>query len=109
MDGLHRDWILALAAFVKHSRKTNNNEEVTKNMKIRWDIDPRCVSSLFVWLHESIQCWNMDGKGIADVTKLAKELVWCSLVWGTNRRPRRDYIWIGGGEPIHEPTNERKP
>ena len=26
VDGLHRDWIPALAAFVKHSWKTNDNE-----------------------------------------------------------------------------------
>ena len=48
IDGLHRDWIPAHAIFVKHSRKTNDNEEVTENMKIRWDIDPKWVSSLFV-------------------------------------------------------------
>ena len=48
VDGLHRDWIPALAAFVKHSWKTNNNEEVTENMKIRRDIDFGWVSSLFI-------------------------------------------------------------
>ena len=31
------------------------------------------------------------------------------LVWGTDRRVCQDYIWIGGGESINEPTNERKP
>ena len=41
VDGLHRNWILALAAFVKHFWKINNNEEVSENMKIRWDIDLR--------------------------------------------------------------------
>ena len=97
VDGLHKDWIPALAAFVKHSRKTNDNEEVTENMKIRRDIDPRWVSSLFVQLHGSIHCWKIDGKDIADVTKLVKELVRCSLVWGTDGRPHQDHIWIGGG------------
>ena len=109
VNGLHRDWIPALAAFVKHSRKTHDNEEVTENMKIRRDIDPGWASSLFVQLHGSIHCWKMDGKDIADATKLVNELVRCSLVWGTDGRPRQDHIWIGGGEPIHEPTNERKP
>ena len=109
VDGLYKDWIPALAAFVKHSQKTNDNEEVTENMKIRRDIDPGWVSSLFVQLHGSIHCWKMDGKDIADATKLVKELVRCSLVWGTDGRPRQDHIWIGGGEPIHEPTNKRKP
>ena len=40
VNGLHKDWILAFAAFVKHSWKTHNNEEVIENMKIRWDINP---------------------------------------------------------------------
>ena len=48
VNGLHRDWIPALAMFVKHSRKTHNNEEVTENMKIRRDIDLGWASSLFV-------------------------------------------------------------
>ena len=108
VDGLYNDWIPALAAFVKHSRKTNDNEEVTENMKIRRDIDPGWVSSLFVQLHGSIHYWRIDGKDIADATKLVKELVRCSLVWSTNGRPRQDHIWIGGGEHIHEPTNERQ-
>ena len=40
VDGLHKGWILVLAAFVKDSRKMNDNQEVTENMKIRRDIDP---------------------------------------------------------------------
>ena len=40
VNGLHRDWIPTLAAFVKHSWKTHDNEEVTENIKIRRDIDP---------------------------------------------------------------------
>ena len=78
-------------------------------MKIRRDIDPGWASSLFVQLHGSIYCWKMDGKDIADAVKLVNKLVRCSLVWGTDRHPRQDHIQIGGGEPIHEPTNERKP
>ena len=50
----------------------------------------------------------MDKKDIANATKLINKLVCCSLVWGTNGRPRQDHIWIRGREPIHEPTNERK-
>ena len=40
VNGLHRDWIPALAAFLKHSQKTHDNEEVTDNIKIRRDIEP---------------------------------------------------------------------
>ena len=80
MNGLYRDWIPAFAAFVKYSRKTHNNEEVTENMKIRQDIDLGWASSLFVQLHRSIHYWKIDGKDIADATKLVNKLVRCSLV-----------------------------
>lgn len=51
----------------------------------------------------------MNGKDIADAIKLVKELMQCSLVWSTDRRPCQDHIWIGEGELIDKPTNERKP
>ena len=57
VNGLYRDCIPALVAFVKHFRKTHDNEEVTENMKIRRDIDPGWASPLFVQLHGSIHCW----------------------------------------------------
>ncbi len=109
VDWLHKDWIPALGAFVKHSRRTHDNKEVTKNMSIRREVDPEWASSLFVRLHESIHCWKMDGKDIADATKLVKELMRCSLGWGTDKRPRQDHVWIGGGEPEDGPLNDRKP
>ena len=92
VNGLHRDWIPALAAFVKHSQKTHDNEEITENMKIRRDIDPRWASSLFDQLHGSIHYWKMDGKDIADTTKLVNKLVQCLLIWDTNGRPCQDHI-----------------
>ena len=67
-------------AFVKYSRKMNNNEEVTENMKIRQDIDPGWGSSLFIQLYGSIYYWKMDRKDIADATKLIKELMRCLLI-----------------------------
>ena len=108
VDELHKDWIPVLAAFVNHSWKTNDNKKVTENIKIRRDIDPGWISSIFVQLHGSIHSWKIDEKDIADATKLVKENVWCLLVWGTNGHLCQDHIWIEGGEPIHEPTNERK-
>ena len=80
VDGLQRDWISALVAFVNHFWKTNNNKEMTENIKIKRNIDPGWISSLFVQLHGSIYCWKMDRKDIADATKLVKELVCCLLV-----------------------------
>ncbi len=42
------NWILALAAFVKHSHSVYDNEDVGHNMSVRQDIDPEWVSSFFV-------------------------------------------------------------
>ena len=74
LDWLH-NWILAVATFVRHSHKVYNNEEVTKNMNARQDIDPKWVSSFFVQLHEPIQYWKIDGKNISDVAKWVKKYV----------------------------------
>lgn len=41
VDGLYRDWISALAAFMKHSWRTHNKEEVTENMKIKQEVDTK--------------------------------------------------------------------
>ena len=91
---------------MKHSRKMLDNEKVTENIKIRRDIDPGWASALFVQLHGSIYCWKIDGKDIADATKLVNELLRSSLVWGTNGHPHQDHIWIGEGELIHELMRE---
>ena len=54
LDWLY-DWIPALATFVKYLCRRYDNKEVTENMKVRQDIGPKWVSSLFVQLHGSIQ------------------------------------------------------
>ena len=54
-------------------------------MKIKRDIDPEWASSLFIQLYGYIHYWKIDGKNIADATKLVNKLVQYSLVWGTNR------------------------
>ena len=30
------------------------------------------------------------------------------MVWGTSGQPCQDHIWIGGGEPINQPSNKGK-
>lgn len=47
-------WIPALVTFMKHSCKVYDNEEVTKNLEVRQNINPELVSSFFIPLHESI-------------------------------------------------------
>ena len=81
---------------MKHSRKTNDNKEVTENMKIRQDIDPEWALSLFVQLYKSIYYWKIDGKDIANIAKLVNKLLWCLLVLGINGRYCQDHILIGG-------------
>ena len=39
VDWLYKDWIPVLGVFVKHSRKTYNNEKITKNMITRCEIN----------------------------------------------------------------------
>ncbi len=74
--------------------------QLDKHLTFRRDKDHIWVSSLFIKLHVSIQYWKMDGKDIADTSKLVKEFVCCSLVWGGfSSDTQQDYIWLGGDEP----------
>lgn len=77
-------------------------------MKIRWKIELKWASSLFVQLYKFIHCWNINGKNIANTTKLVKKLMQYLFVWGTNGRSCQDHIQIRGREVIDKPTNERK-
>lgn len=55
--------------------QTYNNKEVTKNIKIKQDVELEWISLLFVQLYKSIHYWRMDSKNITNVTKVVKELV----------------------------------
>ena len=109
VNELQKDQIPALTAFVKRSWKTNNNKKLMENMKIRHNIDFKQVSSIFDQLHGSIHYQKIDMKDISEATKLIKELVRFSLVWGNNRCSCQDHIWIEEEESIYKPTNEEKP
>ncbi len=50
----------------------------------------------------------MDGKDIVDATKLVKELVQCSLKWGSDKCPCQNHMWIKRKEPEDGPLNNRK-
>ena len=78
LDWLY-DWISALATFMRHSHRLYNNKKVGQNISIKQNINPEWVSSFFVQLHKSIQCWKMDEKDILDTTKLVKKYVQCLL------------------------------
>ncbi len=75
VDWLYKDWISALEVFVKHSRKTYDNEKVTENLMIRREINSEWASTLFVQLYKCIHYQKMDGKDIVDATKLIKKLL----------------------------------
>ncbi len=67
------DWIFTLATFMRHSRRVYDNEKVIENMKVKQNIDPEWGTSFFIQLYESIQCWKIDGKNLANAAKLVKE------------------------------------
>lgn len=75
VDWLHRDRISAFEAFFKYLRRMHNNEKITENMIGGCDMNLEWASSLLVQLYRSIHHWKMDGKDIADITKLVKKLV----------------------------------
>ena len=87
LDWLY-DSIPALATFMGHSQKVYDNQEIDQNISVRQDIDPEWVSSFFVQLHVSIQCWKIDGKDISDVAKLVKEPVQYLVKCGTTGQPQ---------------------
>ena len=55
-------------------------------MIIRYKIDSKWASSIFVQLYGSIHYWKIDDKNIADDTKLVKKLVQYLLEWGFKKR-----------------------
>ena len=55
--------------------------QLDKRWRFKQDKDHEWVSLYFVKLHASIQYWKIDGKDIADTSKLVKEFVRCSLLW----------------------------
>ena len=83
LDWLY-DQILVLATFVRYLYKMYNNEKVTKNRKVRQDMDSEQVSHSFVQLYESIQYQKMESKDISDVTKLVKKHAQYLMIWGTS-------------------------
>lgn len=54
-------------------------------MIIRYKIDPKQTSSLFVQLYKFIHYYKMDRKNIADANKLVKKLVQYLLKWVTDK------------------------
>ena len=58
----------------------NQKIQLDKRLRFRRDKNHGWVSSYFVKLHTSVQCWKMDEKDIADMSKLVKEFVRCSFV-----------------------------
>lgn len=75
VDWLYKNWIPALRVFVKYSQKTHDNEKITENIMIRYNIDSKLELSIFVQLHGFIYCWKIDDKDITNTNKLIKEMV----------------------------------
>ncbi len=78
-----QDFLPTLAVFVNEARRNYDQKtHLDKRLRLSRDRDYEWVFSYFVKFHISIQCWKIDGKDIADMSKLVKEFVRCSLVWG---------------------------
>lgn len=56
--------------------------------------------SYFFKLYTSIQYWKIHRKDIADISKLVKEFIYCSLMWGNSSSYfQQDHIQLGGNKP----------
>ncbi len=96
-----QDFLPTLAVFVNEAYINYNQKmQLDKRLRFRRDRDHEYVSSLFIKFHASVQCWKMDGKDIANTSKLVKKFVRCSLVWGgSSSNTWHDHIWLGEDEP----------
>ena len=74
-----------LAMFVnKACGNYNQKMQLDKHLRFSQDNNHQWVFSYFAKLNTSIQCWKMDGKDIANMSKLVKEFIHCSFMWGSS-------------------------
>ena len=77
-----QNFLFALVVFINEARINYNQKmQLEKCLRFRQDKDYKYMSSLFIKLHASIQCWKIDRKDIADTSKLVKKFIYYFLVW----------------------------
>lgn len=68
-------------------------------MRFREDKDHEWVFSYFVKLYTSVQSWKIDGKNIANTSRLMKEFVCYFFIWdGSSNYAWQNHIWLGGNK-----------
>ena len=72
-----KDFIDALAVFVRESRKRLDGVPITNASVVRRESDSSWVEGMLVALHPSIRCWRRKGSDSNDLELLTKEYVRC--------------------------------
>ena len=89
-----KDFIDALAVFVRESRKRFNGVPNTNASIVRRESDSSWVEGMLVALHPSIRCWRRKGNDSNNLELLTKEYVCCKQSWQRGKEWRRDYVWV---------------
>jgi hypothetical protein len=72
-----KDFIDALAVFVKESRKRFDGVPITNTSIVQKESDPLWVEGMLVVLHPSIRCWRRKENDSSDLELLTKKYVRC--------------------------------
>ena len=89
-----KDFIDALAVFVRESRKRFDGVPIMNASTVRRESDSSWVEGMLVALHPSIRCWRRKGSDSSDLELLTKEYVRCKQFWQRGNEWRRDYVWV---------------
>jgi hypothetical protein len=89
-----KDFIDALAVFVRESRKRLDGVPITNASIVRRESDSSWVEGMLVALHPSIRCWRRKGSDSNDLELLTKEYVRCKQSWQKGKEWRHDYVWV---------------
>jgi hypothetical protein len=76
-----KDFIDALAVFVRESRKRLDGVPITNALIVWRESDSSWVEGMLVALHPSIRCWRRKGSDSNDLELLTKEYVRCKQSW----------------------------
>ena len=94
MDFDSRDFIDALAVFVRENRKKRDGVTRSSASAIRRERVPGWVGDSYISIHESVACWVPDGKDGNNTERLTKTTVRCAPNWRKSGKWRRDHVWI---------------
>ena len=89
-----KDFIDALAVFVRESRKWLDGVPITNASIVRREPDSSWVKDMLVALHPFIRCWRRKGSNSNDLELLTKEYVCCKQSWQKGKEWRHDYVWV---------------